>query len=57
MAVGAFSTYKLMTMYPDLNIMIIVIISGFISAFVGILFGLPSLRIKGFYLAVATLAF
>ena len=56
MAVGAFSTYKLMTMYPDLNIMIIVIISGFISALVGILFGLPSLRIKGFYLAVATLA-
>ena len=39
MAVGAFSTYKLMTMYPDLNIMIIVIISGFISALVGILFG------------------
>ena len=56
MAVGAFSTYKIMTTYPDLNIMIIVIISGFISALVGILFGLPSLRIKGFYLAVATLA-
>ena len=56
MAVGAFSTYKLMTMFPELNIMLIVIMSGFISAFVGILFGLPSLRIKGFYLAVATLA-
>ena len=26
------------------------------AAFVGILFGVPSLRIKGFYLAVATLA-
>ena len=30
--------------------------SGLFSAGVGILFGLPSLRIKGFYLAVATLA-
>ena len=56
MAVGAFSTYKIMTYFPDLNIMIIVLISGLITAAVGILFGLPSLRIKGFYLAVATLA-
>ena len=56
MAVGAFATYKIMTFYPDLNIMIIVLLSGVITAFVGILFGLPSLRIKGFYLAVATLA-
>jgi len=36
--------------------MIIILISGLITAGVGILFGLPSLRIKGFYLAVATLA-
>ena len=27
-----------------------------IAALVGIVFGIPSLRIKGFYLAVATLA-
>ena len=56
MAVGAFATYKIMTFFPELNIMIIVLLSGVITAFVGILFGLPSLRIKGFYLAVATLA-
>ena len=54
MAVGAFATYKIMTFFPELNIMIIVLLSGVITAFVGILFGLPSLRIKGFYLAVAT---
>ena len=30
--------------------------SGFVAAGIGVLFGLPSLRIKGFYLAVATLA-
>ncbi|QPH53043.1 branched-chain amino acid ABC transporter permease [Pontivivens ytuae] len=56
MAVGAYSTYKLMTAFPDFNIFFIVIISGLITAVVGLLFGLPSLRIKGFYLAVATLA-
>ncbi len=56
MAVGAYASYKLMTAFPDLSILIIVILSGAITAVVGILFGLPSLRIKGFYLAVATLA-
>ncbi len=56
MAVGAYATYKLMTSFPDLNIALIVVLSGGITALVGILFGLPSLRIKGFYLAVATLA-
>jgi branched-chain amino acid transport system permease protein len=56
MAVGAFSVYKLMTAFPDINVLIHVVIAGFITAGVGVLFGLPSLRIKGFYLAVATLA-
>ena len=56
MAVGAYACYKLMTGFPDLNIFFVVIISGIITAGVGVIFGLPSLRIKGFYLAVATLA-
>ncbi len=56
MAVGAYACYKLMTGMPDVNIFFHVILSGFITAGVGVLFGLPSLRIKGFYLAVATLA-
>jgi branched-chain amino acid transport system permease protein len=56
MAVGAYSSYKLTTAFPELNIILVVLLSGGITAFVGILFGLPSLRIKGFYLAVATLA-
>ena len=56
MAVGAYSTYKLITSFPDLSFILVVILSGVITAGVGILFGLPSLRIKGFYLAVATLA-
>jgi branched-chain amino acid transport system permease protein len=56
MAVGAFSIYKLMVAVPELGFVPLVIISGLITAAVGTLFGLPSLRIKGFYLAVATLA-
>jgi branched-chain amino acid transport system permease protein len=56
MAVGAFSVYKLMIAFPELGFIPLVLISGVITAAVGTLFGLPSLRIKGFYLAVATLA-
>ena len=56
MAVGAYACYKLMTAFPDLNIFFCVVLSGGVTALVGMIFGLPSLRIKGFYLAVATLA-
>jgi len=57
MAVGAYASYKLTTVYfPDLGMIFIFLMSGLVSALVGVLFGLPSLRIKGFYLAVATLA-
>jgi branched-chain amino acid transport system permease protein len=56
MAVGAYMTYKMTTAWPDLNIIVVFMLSGLCAAGVGIIFGIPSLRIKGFYLAVATLA-
>ena len=56
MAVGAYACYKLMTSMPEVNIFFHIIISGGITGLVCVLFGLPSLRIKGFYLAGATLA-
>ena len=56
MAVGAYATYKLMTSFPEVSMVLHILLAGGITAFVGVLFGLPSLRIKGFYLAVATLA-
>ena len=56
MGVGAYACYKLATAFPGVNIIIPILASGLFSAAVGALFGLPSLRIKGFYLAVATLA-
>lgn len=56
MGVGAFACYKLTTIFPEVNIIVWILASGLFSAAVGVFFGLPSLRIKGFYLAVATLA-
>ena len=56
MAVGAYSAFKLTTALPGLNIIAVFLLAGLFAAGVGILFGIPSLRIKGFYLAVATLA-
>ncbi len=56
MGVGAYACYKLTTVFPDVNVIIWIFVSGFFAAAVGVFFGLPSLRIKGLYLAVATLA-
>jgi len=56
MAVGGYMTYKITTAFPDLNVLIAILMAGLIAALVGLVFGIPSLRIKGFYLAVATLA-
>ncbi len=56
MAVGAYMAFKLTTAFPDLNLIVCFLLAGVIAAAVGIVFGVPSLRIKGFYLAVATLA-
>src|SRR3990172_6516852 len=56
MAVGAFMTYNFVLRMPWLGIIPSIILAGLCAAAVGIVFGLPSLRIKGFYLAVATLA-
>jgi branched-chain amino acid transport system permease protein len=56
MAVGAYSAFKLASAFPALDVLVVFLLSGIVAAGVGVLFGLPSLRIKGFYLAVATLA-
>jgi branched-chain amino acid transport system permease protein len=56
MGVGAYACYKMTTIFPGMNMIVCILLSGFFAAGIGALFGLPSLRIKGFYLAVATLA-
>jgi branched-chain amino acid transport system permease protein len=56
MGVGAYAAYKLSTIFPGVNVIVWLVASGLVSCAVGVVFGLPSLRIKGFYLAIATLA-
>src|SRR5690606_110101 len=56
MGVGAFACYKLTTIFPEVNMIVWILAAGLFSAAVGVFFGVPSLRVKGFYLAVATLA-
>jgi len=56
MGVGAYACYKIITIFPEVNLLVAIALSGFFSAAVGVAFGVPSLRIKGFYLAIATLA-
>jgi branched-chain amino acid transport system permease protein len=55
MGVGAYACASLMT-FAKLNFLIALPLAGVIAGLVGILFGLPSLRLKGFYLAMATIA-
>ena len=56
MAAGAFACFNLILRVPDLPFFGALILSGLIAAAFGILFGLPSLRVRGIYLMVATLA-
>lgn len=56
MAVGAFATYNLLLRLPQLPLPVSFAIGGLFAAAVGVVFGLPSLRIRGFYLVASTLA-
>jgi branched-chain amino acid transport system permease protein len=56
MAVGAYAAYNLALRVPETNLIVVFLFGGLMAMLVGVLFGIPSLRIKGFYLAVATLA-
>lgn len=56
MAVGAFATYNFHLRIEGLPLVASLLLGGLTAGGVGVLFGLPSLRIKGFYLIVATLA-
>ncbi|UFZ05351.1 branched-chain amino acid ABC transporter permease [Bradyrhizobium ontarionense] len=56
LAVGAYAAYNLNLRLPALPLLADIVLAGGIAAAVGIVFGLPSLRLRGFYLAVSTLA-
>lgn len=56
MAVGAFAAYNFQLRIDGLPLLLGFFFGGLTAAAVGVIFGLPSLRIKGFYLLVSTLA-
>ncbi|RKP58864.1 branched-chain amino acid ABC transporter permease [Pararobbsia silviterrae] len=56
MSVGAYATYNFVLRIPALPLVVDLALGGIVTAIVGVIFGLPSLRIKGFYLIVSTLA-
>jgi branched-chain amino acid transport system permease protein len=56
MAVGAFASYNFILRVPGIPLLVAFALAGVCAAMVGIAFGLPSLRIRGFYLAASTLA-
>jgi len=55
-AVGAYSAYNLFVRIDGMPMLVAILLGGFFAMVAGVLFGIPSLRIKGLYLAVATLA-
>jgi branched-chain amino acid transport system permease protein len=56
MAVGAYGAYNFFARIPGMPLVPALLLGGLCATFFGVLFGLPSLRVKGLYLAVATLA-
>lgn len=56
MAVGAYMAYNVFVRIDGMPLIIALLSGGFFATVVGVIFGIPSLRVKGLYLAVATLA-
>ena len=56
MAVGAYAAYNCHVRIEGMPLIVSMLVGGSCATVVGVFFGIPSLRIKGLYLAVATLA-
>ena len=56
MAIGAYGAYNFFVRIDGMPLIAALLLGGVCSTVVGVLFGVPSLRIRGLYLAVATLA-
>ncbi|MFM7502028.1 MAG: branched-chain amino acid ABC transporter permease [Betaproteobacteria bacterium] len=56
MAVGAYAAYNLLVRIEGMPAVVAILLGGVFAMAFGVVFGIPSLRIKGLYLAVATLA-
>ncbi len=56
MAVGAYAAWNFGVRFPGIPLIVQILLGGCFATVVGVIFGIPSLRIRGLYLAVATLA-
>lgn len=56
MAIGAYGAYNFFVRIEGMPLVVALLLGGVCATVVGVIFGVPSLRIKGLYLAVATLA-
>ena len=56
MAVGAYAAYNFYVRIEGMPVIAALLMGGFFATLVGIFFGIPSLRVRGLYLAIATLA-
>ena len=56
MAVGAYAAYNTYVRIDGMPVIAALLMGGFFATLVGMLFGVPSLRVRGLYLAIATLA-
>ena len=56
MAIGAYAAYNFFVRIEGMPVVLAMLLGGGVSAAMGVLFGIPSLRVRGLYLAVATLA-
>ena len=56
MAIGAYIS-SFLTLQSGCPLFFAIVVGGIIASFVGVLLGIPALRLKGIYLVMATLAF
>ena len=56
MAIGAY-TSAILTVHLHLPLFLALIVGGIFAGIIGVLVGFPALRLKGIFLAMATLAF
>ena len=56
MAVGAYAAYNFVVRFEGMPLIVALLMGGFFATLVGVFFGIPSLRVRGLYLAIATLA-
>jgi branched-chain amino acid transport system permease protein len=56
MAVGAYAAYNFYVRIEGMPVIVALLMGGFFATLVGMFFGIPSLRVRGLYLAIATLA-